>query len=49
MQQIAEWLKQLGISECSQRLFEHDVGILVLRHLTGQDSNELGFSLGHRT
>ena len=47
MQQIAEWLKQLGISECPQRLFERDVGISVLQHLADQDLKELGVSLGN--
>jgi len=47
MQQIAERLKRLGISECPQRLFEHDVGISVLQHLADQDLKELGVSLGN--
>ena len=41
MQQIADWLKQLGMSEYAERTS-------VLRDLTDQDLKELGVSLGHR-
>jgi hypothetical protein len=37
MQQIADWLKTLGISEYVQRFSENDVDTSVLRHLTDQD------------
>ena len=42
MQQIAEWLKKLGMSEYAQRFAENDIDIAVLRHLTDQDLKELG-------
>ena len=48
MQQIAEWLKKLGMAEYAQRFAENDIDISVLRHLTDQDLKELGISLGHR-
>jgi class 3 adenylate cyclase/tetratricopeptide (TPR) repeat protein len=48
MQQIAEWLEKLGMSEYVQRFAENDIDIAVLRHLTDQDLKEIGVSLGHR-
>ena len=48
MQQIAEWLDKLGLSEYAQRFAENDVDISVLPHLSDQDLKELGVSLGHR-
>jgi hypothetical protein len=48
MQQIAEWLEKLGISEYAQRFAENDIDSSVLPHLTDQDLKELGVSLGHR-
>src|SRR5580704_17109744 len=48
MQEIADWLKQLGMSEYAQRFTEADVDTSVLRHLTDQDLKELGVSLGRR-
>jgi SAM domain (Sterile alpha motif) len=48
MQQIADWLKTLGMSEYAQRFAENDIDFSVLRHLTHQDLKELGVSLGHR-
>ena len=48
MQQIADWLKKLGIPEYAQRFAENDIDTSVLRHLTDQDLKELGVSLGHR-
>ena len=48
MQQIADWLKQLGMSEYAERFVESDIDISVLRDLTDQDLKELGVSLGHR-
>jgi class 3 adenylate cyclase len=48
MQEIANWLKKLGMSKYEQRFTENDVDISVLRHLTDQDLKELGVSLGHR-
>ena len=48
MQQIGDWLKELGLSEYSQRFVENDIDVSVLPHLTDQDLKELGVSLGHR-
>ncbi|MGB6540291.1 MAG: adenylate/guanylate cyclase domain-containing protein [Xanthobacteraceae bacterium] len=48
MQQIADWLKTLGMSEYTQRFAENDIDIAVLPHLTDQHLKDLGVSLGHR-
>jgi class 3 adenylate cyclase/predicted ATPase len=48
MQQIADWLKTLGMSEYAERFAESDIDTSVLRDLTDQDLKELGVSLGHR-
>ena len=48
MQQIAEWLEKLGMSEYAQRFAENEIDVAVLRHLTDQDLKEIGVSLGHR-
>jgi hypothetical protein len=48
MHQIADWLEKLGISEYTQRFAENDIDTSVLPHLSDQDLNELGISLGHR-
>jgi SAM domain (Sterile alpha motif) len=42
-QQIADWLKKLGMSEYAERFAENDVDMAVLPDLT-----DLGVSLGHR-
>jgi class 3 adenylate cyclase/predicted ATPase len=48
MQQIADWLKTLGMSEYTERFAESDIDTSVLRDLTDEDLKELGVSLGHR-
>ena len=48
MQQIADWLEKLGMSEYAQRFAENDIDVSVLRDLTDQDLKEIGVSLGHR-
>ena len=48
MQQIADWLKELGMSEYAQRFAENDIDIAVLPDLTDQHLRDLGVSLGHR-
>jgi class 3 adenylate cyclase len=48
MQQIADWLKKLGMAEYGERFAENDIDISVLRHLTDQDLKDLRVSLGHR-
>jgi class 3 adenylate cyclase/predicted ATPase len=47
MQQIADWLEKLGMSEYAQRFAESDIDD-VLSELTDQDFDRLGVSLGHR-
>jgi class 3 adenylate cyclase len=47
-QQIADWLKKLGMSEYAQRFAENDIDPSVLPELTDQDLKDLGVSLGHR-
>jgi class 3 adenylate cyclase len=48
MQQIAEWLDNLGISEYAERFPENKIDASVLRHLTDQDLKDIGVALGHR-
>src|ERR1700683_5344953 len=49
MQEIADWLKSLGMSEYAQRFAENDVDCTILGDLTDQDLKDLGVaSLGHR-
>ena len=48
MQQIAEWLEKLGMSEYAQRFAENDIDIEVLGELTDTDFDRLGVSIGHR-
>jgi class 3 adenylate cyclase/tetratricopeptide (TPR) repeat protein len=48
MQQIADWLEKLGMSEYAQRFSENKIDVSVLRHLTDQDLKDIGMPLGHR-
>src|SRR5215475_6684184 len=48
MQQIADWLKKLGMSEYVERFAENDIDMAVLSDLTDQHLKDLGVSLGHR-
>ena len=48
MQQIADWLEQLGMSEYAQRFAENGISVAALRHLTDQDLKDIGVPLGHR-
>ena len=48
MQQIAEWLEKLGMSEYAQCFAENKIDVSVLRHLTDQDLKDIGAPLGHR-
>ena len=48
MQQIAEWLEKLGMSEYAQRFAENGISVAALRHLTDQDLKDIGVLLGHR-
>jgi SAM domain (Sterile alpha motif) len=45
MQQIADWLEKLGMSEYAERFTESDIDTSVLCDLTDQDLKELGVSL----
>src|SRR5215471_10437294 len=48
MQQIADWLRKLGMSEYAERFAENDIEIDILPELTDHDLKGLGISLGHR-
>ena len=48
MQQIADWLEKLGMSEYAERFAENGSMSSVLRHLTDQDLKDIGVVLGHR-
>jgi hypothetical protein len=49
MEQIADWLKKLGMSEYAERFVENHIDLSILRELTDQDLKDLGVvSLGHR-
>jgi predicted ATPase/class 3 adenylate cyclase len=48
MQQIADWLKMLGMSEYAQRFADNRIDFSVLRDLTDQDLKDLGIVLGDR-
>ena len=49
MQQIADWLKTLGLAQYAQRFAENDINFAIRSDLSDQDLKELGVSsLGHR-
>ncbi len=49
MQQIADWLKKLGLGQYTQSFAENDINFTLLSDLTDQDLKELGVSsLGHQ-
>jgi class 3 adenylate cyclase len=48
MQQIAEWLEKLGMSEYAQRFIENRIDFEILSDLTDQDLEKLGVVLGDR-
>jgi class 3 adenylate cyclase len=48
MQQIADWLEKLGMSEYAERFAENGIDLGALPDLTDQDLKELGVLLGHR-
>jgi class 3 adenylate cyclase/predicted ATPase len=48
MQQIADWLEKLGMSEYAQRFVDNAIDLSVLPDLTDQDLEKLGVLLGHR-
>jgi hypothetical protein len=42
MQQIADWLKSLGMSEYAQRFAENDIDFFILQDLSDQDLEKIG-------
>jgi class 3 adenylate cyclase/predicted ATPase len=48
MQQMADWLKRLGLSEYAERFAENGIDVSVLHYLTDQDLEKIGVLLGHR-
>src|SRR5262245_23139311 len=49
MQQIADWLGTLGLSEYAQRFVENEIDFTILGDLTDQDLDTIGIaSLGRR-
>jgi len=49
MQQIADWLKHLGMDGYIERFVENDIDVAILGDLTDQDLEKIGVtSLGHR-
>jgi class 3 adenylate cyclase len=48
MEDVADWLEKLGMSEYAQRFTENGIDVSVLRHLTDQDLEKIGVLLGHR-
>jgi class 3 adenylate cyclase len=48
MQQIADWLQKLGMSEYAQRFAENRIDFSVLPDLTDQDLEKMGVILGDR-
>src|SRR5262249_11510685 len=48
MQQIADWLEKLGLSQYAQRFAEKDIDVEVLSELTENDFDRLGVAIGHR-
>jgi class 3 adenylate cyclase/predicted ATPase len=48
MQQVADWLKKLGMTEYTERFAENKIDISVLPDLTEQHLKDLGVALGHR-
>jgi hypothetical protein len=48
MEQIADWLEKLGMSEYAQRFAENRIDFSVLPDLTDQDLEKLGVVLGDR-
>ncbi len=48
MQEIADWLEQLGLGQYAERFAENEIDVSVLPHLTDQDLKDIGIPLGHR-
>ena len=48
MQEMADWLKTLGLSEYARAFAENGIDVSALPHLTDQDLKDIGVLLGHR-
>ena len=48
MQEIADWLEKLGLSEYAQRFADNAIDVSVLPDLTDEDLEKIGVLLGHR-
>ena len=48
MQQIADWLEKLGMSEYAKRFAENRIDFSILPELTDQHLKDLGIALGDR-
>ena len=48
MQEIADWLEKLGMSEYAERFVENRIDFTVLPELTDQDLKDIGVILGDR-
>ena len=48
MQDLADWLEKLGMSEYAQRFAENGISVAALPHLTDHDLKDIGVLLGHR-
>jgi class 3 adenylate cyclase/predicted ATPase len=48
VQEIANWLEQLGLGQYAERFTENEIDVSVLAHLTDQDLKDIGVPLGHR-
>jgi hypothetical protein len=48
VQEIADWLEKLGVSEYAELFAENKINLSALRLLTDQDLKDIGIPLGHR-
>ena len=48
MQDLADWLEELGMSEYTQSFVGNGIDFAVLPDLTDQDLKDIGVLLGHR-
>src|SRR5690349_15413165 len=48
MERLSSWLRNLGLSEYTQRFAENGIDFAVLPDLTEQDLKDIGVLLGHR-
>jgi class 3 adenylate cyclase/tetratricopeptide (TPR) repeat protein len=48
MQQMAQWLEDIGLSQYAQCFAENGIDVSVLQHLTDKDLRDIGVLLGHR-